>query len=358
MSSPSSGHAISTGLVLTALIVSASARASEAIKRIDLTDQQVARMEIKVAPVQPTDEQPLTTLPGTVVPAHNARIVAAAPFGGTVLQVYALPGQMVHKGDPLVTISSRELLDAISAKAQAEAELQMAEATARRRRSLADKNIQNPTMADEAEAQVAKIKAVIEQHARLLTMGGIVAGEGGSYTLPAPADGRIVSNDVMPGDKIDQLNAAVTLDTSNDLWIEVQVPASLVMRIRKGDKVHIVDGPEGQVVSVGGSLDKMTRSAKLLATVPAQSGLLPGQMVTVSLVQQAETGSLAIPSTAVARINERDGVFVRDGAGFNLIPVKVNGRSQSSATIVGNVPLDAQVAASGLPQLEQLLSDQ
>ena len=74
-----------------------------------------------------------------------------------------LPGQRVSKGTPVATISSRELLDVQSQLSQAEAELQMAEAIARRKRLLFDKNFQNPVVAEEAEAQVAKIEAVIEQ---------------------------------------------------------------------------------------------------------------------------------------------------------------------------------------------------
>lgn len=336
-----------------------SAGAAEDVTRnIAVTAQQIERMDIKVAPVRPTSTQAVALLPGTVVPALDARLVAAAPFAGTVVQVHVLPGQNVTKGRPLATISSRELLDAMSQVAQAQAELQMAEATARRKRTLADKSIQSPTLAEEAEAQVAKIKAVLEQHKRALSIGGIAVAEGGRYAITAPADGRIVESAIMPGDKVDAMAAAVTLDTSGELWIEAQVPSDLATRINPGDRIQIVDGPEGKVISIAGALDRMTRSARMLASVPAGSGLMAGQLVTVSVVQEAATGSLAVPDSAVARVKGQHGVFVRNDTGFALVPVKVAGRSLKDATILGDVPGNAQVASSGLPELEQMLGSE
>jgi RND family efflux transporter MFP subunit len=322
---------------------------------VSVSQSQIDRMAIKIEAVKPTSEQSVAILPGTVIPARNARIVAPAPFGGTVTQVHVLPGESVDKGAALATVSSRELIEAASALAQSEADHQAAKATAKRRRILADKNIQNPAMAEEAEAQVAKIEAVIAEHRQMLALAGSTTSSTGSYTIMAPAAGRVVETAVMPGDKIEMMAPAVTIDTRNELWIEAQLPAHLVTQVTPGDRIQVVGGPEGIVKSVGGSLDKMTRSAKLIATVPAGSGLLPGQSVTLTIMQRAATGALSVPSSAVVRINNSDGVFVRNDGGFKLVPVEVSGRDPVSATISGDLPRGAQVAASGLPQLEQLL---
>lgn len=349
-----------TWIILCATLIPAAAGVLgfpqlAAAGEVSVSQYQIERMAIKIEAVRPTAEQSVAILPGTVIPALNARIVAPAPFGGTVTQVHVLPGESVDKGSPLATVSSRELIEAASALAQAEAEQQAARATAKRRRVLADKNIQNPTMAEEAEAQVAKIEAVIAEHRRMMALAGSATSASGSYTITAPAAGRVVETAVTPGDKIEMMAAAVTLDTSDELWIEAQLPAHLVPRVMPGDRVQVVGGPEGIVKSVGGSIDKMTRSAKLIATIPAGSGLLSGQTVTLTIMQHAATGSLSVPSSAVVRINNTDGVFVRNDGGFKLVPVEVSGRDPVSATISGDLPHGAQVAASGIPQLEQLL---
>jgi len=145
----------------------------------------------------------------------------------------------------------------------------------------------------------------------------------------------------------------VTVDTSNKLWVEVQVPASVVELIKPGSAIQIVGGPKGHVVSVGTSLQRMTRSALLYAAIP--SGLLVGQLVTVQLQRPAVPGAVSVPANAVARIAGQSAVFVRNDSGFTIKTVELRGQSADAATIVGDLPPDAQVAASGLPQLEQML---
>lgn len=350
---------IATGAgILTAANASAADPLQAPVRDLSLTPAQIERMDIKIHAVTATTERTAALLPGTVIPALNARIVAAAPFGGTVTQVQVLPGQTVGKGDQLATVSSRELIEAASALAQAEAELQSAEAMARRRRFLADKNIQSPTMAEESEAQVNKVKAVIAQHKRMLALAGTASTAAGTYSIQAPAAGRIVETSVMPGDNVDAMAPAVTIDTSDALWVEAQLPVHLVSRVAPGDRIQITDGPQGTVISVGGTLDKMTRSAKMIASIPADSGLLAGQMVTVSVMQKAETGSLSVPTSAIARINNVESVFMRSGTGFTLVPVEVAGRSHVSATVLGAIPVGAEVATTGIPQLEQMLGSE
>lgn len=340
--------------LLLAAVILLQALAAEA-KDIGISSKQIERMEIQIAQSRPATTEAIALLPATVVPAMNAHIAATAPFSGTVVQAHVLPGQYIKKGDPLTTLASRELLETLSLLAQSEAELQGAKAIAERKRTLANKKIYSTTMADEAEAQVAKIQAVIDQNRHAVAMGGIKRGENGLYTIVASSDGRVDEVTAMPGDAVQPMGPVVTFDTSNQIWVEAQVSADLVRKIQVGDKVQIIDGPEGVVVSIGGSLDKMTRSATLFASLPDDSSLLPGQMVTISVLRPAITGSLEVPSSAVSWINERHAVFVRQPEGFRLATVTVRGRSPSVATVTGDLAAGEMVAASGLPQLEFIL---
>ncbi len=334
-----------------------------AAKDITVTPAQVERLAIKLEDVRTTTTEAVALLPATVVPAMNARLAATAPFAGTVVQLHVLPGQMVSKGEALATLSSRELLEAIAQLAQSEAELQMAEAVAQRKRTLASKNIASPTLAEEAEAQVAKIRAVIDRHKTAVALGGISLGENGQYTIRAPAAGKVVETFAMPGGTLAAMAAAVAVDVSGELWLEAQIPAELVWRIKPGDAVSVVggqviEGLAGKVVSVGGSLDKMTRSATMLASVPANSRLLPGQMVTLSVARPTETGGLEVPAAAVAWIGDEHAVFVRSDNGFTLTPVTLRGKSPVAATVSGNLTAGQRVAASGLPQLESMMTEE
>ncbi|WP_244500026.1 hypothetical protein [Methyloceanibacter superfactus] len=108
-------------------------------------------------------------------------------------------------------------------------------------------------------------------------------------------------------------------------------------------------------MSVGTALQGMTRSALLYASIPASSGLMAGQLVSIQLERPAVPGAVSVPAKAVARIAGKSAVFVRSDTGFTIKMVELRGKSMEVATIVGDLPPDAQVAASGLPQLEQML---
>jgi cobalt-zinc-cadmium efflux system membrane fusion protein len=323
---------------------------------VKISPDQVSQLEIGLSRVKPASATPSAVLPATVVPASNARITAAAPFAGTVLQVSALPGQAVRKGDPLITVLSRDLVEAHGNLAQQEADLQKASATAKWKRDLVDKKILSAALAEEAEAHVKKLEAAIAAQSRTFTIGGIRVEDQGRYTITAPEAGKVVIASVQPGSQVEAMAAAVTISTSDELWIEAQLPADLVQRVKPGDAVDIGGVLTGTVLSVGGTLDPVTRSATLLATVPPGSPLIAGQLLSVTLQRPAEMGSYEVPASAVAWIGNAHAVFRRSDAGFSLVPVELKGKSRTAATISGSLQADQEIASSGLPQLEALLS--
>lgn len=325
---------------------------------VALSPDEIKRLEIKLEPAKPATEEAVAVLPGVVIRQLNARSSVTAPYAGTVTELHVLPGERVAKGAPLVTISSRDYLEAQTSLATSEADLQIAEATARRKRMLADKNFQNPDVAAEAEAQVLKIKAVIDRHKRELALDGITPKDAASFVLPAAAEGIVVETTVMPGDKVEAMGPVATIDTSDALWIDVQVPASVLASIRTGDTVLVENSIEGRIVALSGSLDAATRSAKLYASLPAGSGLIPGQMVSVTLKKETVAGALSVPSNAVTRIGDKPSLFVKTETGFTVKPIELRGRSPLEATVLGELAAGDQVAASGIPELEQMLANE
>lgn len=325
---------------------------------IKLSPEQLKRLEIKLANVRPATHQAIGTLPATVICPPNAHVVATAPFSGTVTQVLVLPGERVMKGMPLAEVSSREILEVNSQVAQLEAELQMAEAVAARKREMANKRLVHQSIAAEAEGQVGKLKAAIGAKKRALTVNGMIAGEGGSYTITAPADGEVIEIDAMPGEKIEAMSSVVSVDTSDELWVRVQIPASLIQVIKPGDEVLLASGDTGEVISVGGSLDLKTRSAELYARLAPNSSYVPGQLVSATVSKSAKLGGYMVPSNSISKINNQTAVFVRSGAGFTRTPIELRGRSAMHATIAGSIDSETEIAVSGLPQLEQMLASE
>ncbi len=325
---------------------------------IALTQAQLEHLEIKLQEVRPATDEAIAVLPATVIPPLNSRIAVPAPFAGTVVSVEVLPGEAVQEGKPLMTIASRELVETLSQLRQAEANLDAAVAVAERYRALADKTIGSPTRAAEAEAQRDRQRAVVEEHRRLVSLGNIKTNPDGSYTLVAQKTGRIVEASIGPGATIDAMAPAVILDTSEELWVEAQLPVSLVGKVRPGDSISLEGGAAGKVLSVGHTLDPKTRSAKLIGSIPTSAGYVVGQMITLSIHREAQVGALDVPPEAVVWVGGTTSVFVRTGGGFSVLPVKVRGKTLQAATIEADLAPGQKVAVSGLAQLENMIGSE
>lgn len=340
--------------VVVAAMACPGAGAPVLAKDLTVTTEQIERLRISLDEAKAATTEAIAVLPATVIPPPHGRLAIAAPFAGTVLNSDVLTGQTVTKGQALVTIASRELLEAMSRLAQAEAELQAAEAVAERYRYLADRNIAARNRAEETAAQSAKARAVVDQHRRLAAINNIQINQDGSYTLRAPAEGRIVESRATPGASLEAMAAAMIIDGSKELWLEAQVPGVLLGRMRVGDSIELANGTNGSIASIGGSLDPATRSALMLVKLPPGSMLVAGQMVTLTVTHETADGAVSVPRSALTVISGEPTVFVRTNAGFSATPVKVRGRSAETATIEGNIKPGQQVASSGLAQLEKM----
>lgn len=342
-------------LVVTLGLIAWVAPNSVLAADIAISQAQIDRLKILLEEVRPASEQAIALLPATIIPPMNSRIAVPAPFAGTVVSVEVLPGQTIEQGRTLMTIASRELVETLSQLRQAEASLAAAVAVAERYKGLADKNIASPTRAAETEAQRAAQQAVVDEHRRLVSLGNIKTNSDGSYALIAQRAGRIVEANVAPGASISAMEPAVVFDTSDELWVEAQLPASLIGKVHPGDSITLDSGAKGKVLSVGHTLDPKTRSTTLTGSIPVSSGLVPGQMVTLSIHREAAVSGVEVPAQAVVWLDAAPSVFVRTQTGFAVQPVVLQGKTLRAATIGSGLMAGQKVAVSGLAQLENLL---
>jgi cobalt-zinc-cadmium efflux system membrane fusion protein len=343
---------IAAGCLVATLSVWAPAFA----QTVTLTNRQLEALQIRLEKAEPAATEAVVLLPATVIPALNSRVAVSAPFAGTVLHTDVLVGQQVTAGAPLVTIASRDMLEAVAKLKQSEVELQAAEVIAKRHKELADRQVGSLTKAEETQTEVNKLRVATEQHRRIAKLGDIKLNSDGSYTLIATQAGRVVETRVAPGGSLETMAAAVIIDTSDELWVQAQLPAMFVNRVAEGDEIVVSNAIAGRVISVGSSLDPVTRSATLLARLPKDSGLVAGQMVTVTVSRPAVQGTLSVPSRSITRIEGKPTVFIRVAEGFAATPVSIRGKSADIATIEGKIQAGQEIAVTGVAQLEKILA--
>ena len=344
---------------LPALIMAAllGGVASVTARELVIKPDQMEPFDIRATEVRLAQKSIVAALPATVIPPMNARIAVAAPFAGTVVKVHVLPGQAVKKGDPLVTLASRDLSETLVRLRQAEAELQSAEVLAQRQRDLFQKDLVTSGRVGEAEAQVEKVRALAQETRRLLAMGAIAINADGSYSLTAPRDGRVVEVRAAPGVAVQAMDAAVLVDTSEELWLQAQLPGQMFGKVRVGDQIELPDGDSGKVISVGISLDPVTRSTTLFAEIPARRDHMTGEATTILIVRPALVREFEIAADAIAWIGGKPHVFIRTANGFLPVDIVVKGKTADVATVESEGLKSGQkLATNGLAQLEKMMA--
>jgi len=324
-----------------------------------LTSQQIARLGIRLASAEGADAMPIGTVPGIVSLPPEARVAVTTPYAGTVVKVIVIQGQAVARGQVLAVVRAAETVQFGAALARSRAELPVVAANAARLGQLAREGIIAPARADEASAALASARATMAEQRRLLALGG--AGADGTITLRAPMAGRVASVAVDTGGAIGAGVAPFIVENVASLRLDLQVPERLAGQVRPGMEITVAqDGrmARGKVLSVGGSLDPLTRALSAKASLPAGTGLMPGKGVMATIAGAARSGGVRVPASAVTHVDGHDEVFVRSAQGFRAVQVTVAGLIGDVAYLSAGVAPGGQVAISGVAELKTLSQGQ
>jgi membrane fusion protein (multidrug efflux system) len=202
------------------------------------------------------------------LPAASAQL--SAPSAGIVARVNVVEGQSVTNGEVLVDLS----LPALRAEVERQKKLYEQQNT-----SL--KNLQ------EAEAQL---------DLSLVT---------------APLSGTVTHVGVKPGQAVDLTTVVAEVMDLNRLAVNAEIPSAEAGDLRTGEEAQIsgtgfqpVNGQDArstttEILFVSPSVNKDNDTVLVRALLPKDSGLRPGQFVSLRIVTAVHTNCLAVPSESV-----------------------------------------------------------
>lgn len=327
-----------------------------------LSADQVKQLGIRMEPAALAQSVPLGTVPAQVSLPPEAKVAVTTPFAGTATQVLVLQGEQVSRGQPLAIVRAADPVRFGADLSRAQADVAVDGARARRLDTLAKEGIVAGARADEARAAFQRSQASVAENRRLLALAG--AGRDGTVTLRAPIGGRVASVSVETGGPVGGEMAPFVIENTAALTLDLQLPERLAGQVQPGMAVSVplpggAGAVSGRIVSVGASLDPMTRSIAAKARLDGTGGLVPGRgvMAVVSGTGAARTG-VSVPEQAVTHIGEQDVVFVRDGKRFVRRPVTVVATAEGRTIVTAGLKPGEPVAVSGVAELKSLLADQ
>ena len=307
---------------------------------------------LQVVPVEKGNVQRILRLSGSV--AFNAfqTTPVFAAVGGPVHEILATPGQVVHQGQPLLTVTSPDYSSSRSAYVKARDSSELADKLYARAKDLYGHGAIAEADLQQAESAQLQAHADLESAADALRALGVTDPEAlaknppkvtGQVPVVAPVSGEIVERLVGPGQLLQAGGTqCFTISNTDSVWVLVNVYQNDLPYVHTGDVVEIntESYPQtfhGKVSYIAPALDPTTRTLQARIVTPNPGRLLKKDMyVTVTLHAGAIKNAFTVPDSAVLRDTENQPfVYVQTGSNeFSRRVVSVgdseNGRTQVS----------------------------
>ncbi|MGA2429171.1 MAG: efflux RND transporter periplasmic adaptor subunit [Candidatus Acidiferrum sp.] len=306
---------------------------------------------IQVVSVEKSKLPRVLRLTGAV--AYNAfkTTPVFSAVGGPVQEILSEPGQIVHAGQTLLTVTSPDYSAARSAYLKAISTFQLADKNYDRSKDLyehkaiAERDLQQAesdraeALADQQSAEDALRALGIRDPAAMVKEPPKSTGQ---IPVPAPVAGQIVERLVGPGQLLQAGSTqCFTISDMSTVWVLVNVYQNDLAYVRLGDGVDITtdaypDIFHGKISYVADALDPTTRTlqARIVTENPGYK-LKKDMYVTANVHAGALANALTVPDAAVLRDTENQPfVYVQVASNqFARRLVKI-GDSQDGRTLV------------------------
>lgn len=298
------------------------------------------------------------------IEANGDRIAHVFPrIPGRIVTLGASLGEKVAAGQPLATLESIELIDAINTSRLSKTKVDMAQSNLDRIRTLVEKKIaaEKELVLAESEYKSAMIELQAAEQ-RLLHYGAAPSGLSGHdqkktlLVIRAPFAGIVTEKHAIAGEPCDPTKLLYTITDLSSVWVALDISEKDLAKVRKGQSASISVGAypdvtfEGRITFIADLVDQATRTVKARVEIAnPERKLKPEMFATVDIALQADAAPvLAVPEEALQNLDGHPVVFVADsGTGFTARQIQAGRRANGMAEIVSGLKEGERYAVKG-----------
>ncbi|MDI3559631.1 efflux RND transporter periplasmic adaptor subunit [Bradyrhizobium sp. Arg816] len=343
---------------------------------IVMDDERIKLAEIELREAGPAPIARRLMVPGTIVPDAGRVAHVSVKLSGTVAELRKNIGDDVVKDEVLGVLESREVADAKSEYLSARLSNELQQELTARDKSLWEgravpeqQYIKSRNAAAQTEMRFGiarqKLMALGVTDAEIAGLPQAPDGSLRSQNIRAPISGRVAERKVESGTAVGRDSLETELFVIVDLsrvWVELAVSSTDLPLVKEGQPVDIAlrglsETGAGKIVFVSPLLDRETRSARVVASLPNPDGRWrPGSFVTAGIAVERRDVAVAVPFAAVQTVDGRKAVFVRTRQGFEKRDVVPGRRDGAVVEIVSGLSAGETVASSNTFSLKAELS--
>lgn len=170
-----------------------------------------------------------------------------------------------------------------------------------------------------------------------------------TYSIAAPIGGVVLARNASVGEVAVEGTALFEIADLSTLWVDLHVFGADASHLRPGLPVTVMR--MGEDAGVETTLDRIlpgtataSQSTVARASIRNADGLWrPGSAVRARVTVEVQPVPLAIPLTALQRMDERDVVFVREGDRYTARPIGVGRRDARRMEVLSGLKAGEQV---------------
>ncbi|NTW79191.1 MAG: efflux RND transporter periplasmic adaptor subunit [Geobacteraceae bacterium] len=298
------------------------------------------------------------------VEVNADRIAHVSPrISGKIVAVRASLGDSVAAGQPLATLDSVELGEALNRYQQSKTKLALAQSNMDRIKGLVEKKIAARKDIYQAETDFKTVQSELHTDQERLSLYGIsisdLAGEGRKRPLlpvRSPIGGIITEKHAIVGELSDPSKSLYTVADLSSVWVLVDINEKDLSKVRKGQNAIVVVGAypdlkfRGRINHIADVVDESTRTVKARIEV-ANPGrkLKPEMFASAELALQADAPPvLAVPEDALQELNGKKILFVAENTTeFEARPVETGRAAGGMVEIVSGLKEGERYAIKG-----------
>jgi RND family efflux transporter MFP subunit len=175
--------------------------------------------------------------------------------------------------------------------------------------------------------------------------------------VTAPLSGTVVRVNVKPGQAADLTTVVAEVMDLNRLAVSAEIPSAEAKDLKSGDALEVLSEPPvaTEILFVSPSVNKDNDTVLVRALLPKDSGLRPGQFVSLRIVTAVHTNCLAAPNESVVTDeNGKSVIALVKGYEATQVPVQTglreNGLVEISAPEIKEGDVVVTIGAYGLPE--------
>lgn len=278
-------------------------------------------------------------VPGTIVADESTEI--HPEVSGRIINLNVREGAFVSKGSVIAKLYDADLQ---AQKRKLQVQLQLAQQTARRYEELEKIGGISKQDYDVTRLNVSNIRADLD----------IVNTSIARTVVRAPFSGKLGLKEVSTGAFVTPSSIITSIQKTNGLRIDFNVPEKYISRLRPGHYVNFtVEGSSRAYTAVveatESGITQETRSLTIRARVRGdEGGLVPGNFARVKLSFEPDSNALMIPTQAVIPQARGKRVYVFSNGKANSVDVITGIRDSAMVQVTDGLKAGDTVITTGL----------